>query len=298
MNVYLSEGGKDLLRGDLVVRWVLRSDLAPVPRTVELSVRVKDGIEAKLKEGGFFWTGREMLKYRIIKAERPNSSGLVQGDEQVAVLSVTAILDSCHRIAFRRNRAVVRDSARFSELYRACGAEVPVANDFTVSRFACYVGQVPSFHLAQTLQEEGGALVLREGKIAFVRTDDLLKQAAKTGIAQTDSSDMMQSGFLERHEIPAYFSVAPDGSFVRDTSTDNRALEYLPRMDARRLRNLSRVLVTRRIVRSTMAAEVVAGDCLEVAGKKMVVITGAHVYEQNEGQTESYSKLWVGDLNR
>ena len=48
MNVYLGDNSTDLIPNDILVSWILRSDLAPVPRTVEFIVQNKDGIDKNL----------------------------------------------------------------------------------------------------------------------------------------------------------------------------------------------------------------------------------------------------------
>jgi hypothetical protein len=297
MNVWLSENN-ELLPGDLVARLVVRSDLTPVPRTVELSVRLTAETEARIKEGESIWTGQEALRYRIVKVSRSPSSGLIQGDREMAVLNATAILHMSHRIGFRAEKAVIKERARFSDIYRACGAQVAVADDFVVRRFSCFFGQVPSFHLAQALQEEGGALVLRDKKIRFMRLPDLFKQAPVTELVQSDTTETDASEFMERHEIPSFFSTDDAGAFVRGDFDQVRAVNYAPRADVRTLRNMSRVLVTRRVLNSNAAGNINAGDLIRIMDKNLVVVTAAHAFEQSDGATEARSRFWLAELNK
>jgi hypothetical protein len=286
----------ELLPGDMVARCVVRSDLSPVPRTVELTVRMKDDIEKRLKEGAYFWAGWEVLKYRVIKTQRVKS-GMIQGGEEVGAWSVVALLDSCAEIAFRRSKAVIREDALLGEVYRECGASVSIADDIRVARFSCFVGQVPSFYIAQALQEEGACIVLRDKRVSVTRLYDLFKQSPKDSIGQTDTTDKIESEFLERHEIPAFYSVNDDGDIVDGDFSLTRAIAYQPRSDERVLRAMSRVLATRRIISSRMAAQINAGDIIDVAGDKFAVITAAHVSEAQEGITDTSTRLWVGSLN-
>lgn len=294
MNVYLSPNGLNQIPGDLIVRWVLRSDLAPVPRTVEMTLRIKNGIEEKLSEGSRFWTGRELLEYTVVKVHREKPVALIQGEDQMATFSITALLSSCARIAYRRERAVIRENARLGALYRECGASAAISDDFPVRRFACFVGQVPSYHLAQAMQEESAVIVLRRGRVSVARIGDLMAQDPLDVIGQTDSTDLIESEFLQRHEIPACISVDDAGAFLTSDPESTRAVIYLPRSDERMLKNMSRVLVVRRIVDSRLAEEINAGDVIEVAGERHVVITAAHSMEQSEGIMESASRFWVG----
>lgn len=298
MNVYLKENGEDLLPGDMVVRSVLRADLAPVPRTIELSVKLKDGIEDRLKEGAFFWTGWENLKYRVVKVERAKGAGMIQGKDEMGVLNITALLASCAQVSFRRSKAVVRENFSLGALFRECGADVAIAADFPVKRFTCLVGQVPSFYLAQAMQEEGACLVLRQGRLLIARISDLMKQDAVDIIGQTDTSDLIESEFIERHDIPAFFSTNDAGAFVSGDTSKVRDLRFHPRADERVLRSMSKVLVTRRIVDAQLSQTINAGDIIDIDGTKLLVITAAHVAETDDGGiTRTNSRFWVGSPN-
>ena len=297
MIVYLEPDAKRQLPGDLIVRWVLRSDLAPVPRTVEMTVQIKDGIEEQLKEGASLWTGVEMLEYRIIKVQRDKPSAVIQGKDQMATFTITALLSSCAQVAFRRDRAVIRERAKIGQLFRECGATAAIADDFTVARFACYVGQVPSFHLAQAMQGECAAIVIRNGRLSIARIQDLLRQQPVERIGQSDTTDLIDSQFLQRHEIPGYQSLDDSGAFVFGDNRVARATLYHPRTDDRVLRNMTRVIVTKRVADSRMAQNIAAGDVVQVGDDRLLVITAAHLSELNDGVNEDSTRLWLGVLS-
>lgn len=294
MNVYLAANGQQQLPGDLMVSWVLRSDLAPVPRTVEITMQDKNGLMDRLTEGASLWTGREMLEYQIVKITKDKPVAIVQGSDQMSVFSVTALLASCAQVSYRRDRAVVRENASIGELYRSCGAKAAIAEDIQIKRFACYAGQVPSFHLAQCMQEESAVLVYRDGRLAISRIAALLKQDPKDAIGQTDSTDLIESEYLQRHEIPSFFSLDEAGEFVMGDQSLARAVMYMPRSEERTLRNATRALVTKRLIDSDLAQQLNAGDVIEVKGEKMVIITAAHAMENVHGRTQSFSKFWCG----
>lgn len=287
-----------MLPGDMVIRWVLRSDLAPVPRSVEMTIYVKNGIEDRLRVGSRFWTGRELLEYEVVKVERNQGSGVIQGKDQLAAFTVTALLASCVRVSFRRDRPIIRERASLGDIYRACGATAAIGDDFQVARFSCFTGQVPSFYIAQALQEEGAVLVFRDNRVYTKRLSDLFTQEPVDQIAQADSSDRIESEYLERHEIPNFYSVDDSGNFVFGDFARTRAIRFLPMTDDRSLINCSRVLVTRRIVDSHMAQQIAAGDILQVNNERLVVITAAHVMEANNGLSETSSKFWLGSISK
>lgn len=296
MNVYLKENAEQL-PGDLIHKWVLRSDLTPVPRTLEMVVQLKDDMQDRLAVGNNVWTGRENLKYEIVKVDRADPTGVVQGKGQLQAVKITALLASCARIAYRLPRAVVQNNATLGALYRACGAQTAIGNDFHVPRFTCLKGRVPSFQLAMALQEEGAALVLSNKIVSATRLADLFKQEATDFVGQADTSALLESEFLERHEIPAYFSTDDTGAFVMGAIETDRNMQYRPRTDERTLRNLSKVLVTRKILNSALCEQINAGDLLNIDGTKLVVITAAHAMDLREGVTESKSRLWLGAMS-
>lgn len=296
MNVYLREDG-DQLPGDVVQRWTQRSDLAPVPRTLEMTLRITGDIQDRLKVGANLWTGREMLKYQIVKTGRAEPTGVIQGKEQLQAMTVTALLSSFAQIAYRRPTAVISEGSSLGELFRACGASVNIADDFAVQRFACMRGQVPSYALAVALQEASAVLVLRNKRLSAVRIKDLFAQQPIDAVGQADTSASVQSEFLERHEIPAYLSTADDASFVMGAFEEPRNTVYWPRSDENTLRNMSRVLVTRKILPSAMCQEVIAGDLITIDGQNLVVMTAVHDFEQRDGITDSKSCLWLGAMS-
>lgn len=297
MNLYLKEGERDQLPGDQLLRAVFRSDLVPVPRTLEFTIRVKDGIEKMLVEGGHVWGGYEGLDYRIIKTERHKPSGMVQGKDEYGALSVTALMDACAEVAFRREKAVIANSQQsIGSLYRSCGAKAAIANDIPVSRFSCLRGGIPSFDLARAMQEECACLVYRDGRLSIMRLPDLFKQEPKDEMGQVENADGAESEFKQRHEIPAFYSIDENGQFVYGSTDKTRAMTYLPRTGERALRNMSRVLVVQRVVNSSLAQPIQAGDLLRVAGKDYAVVTAAHGFIQREGITETVSRFWLGVL--
>ena len=296
MNLYLTEGGRDQVPGDLIGDWVVRSDLAPVPRTMEVMLNLKDDIAQRVKVGSSLWTGRELLEYEVVMAKQEKLGPIVQDKDQVGAMKVIALLKSCAPITYLRSRAVVLEKTTLGEVYRSCGAKAAIADDFQIDRFTCLRGQVPSFGVAQVLQEEGAALVFRDNRLSVKRLQDLVRQDPVDRIGQTDSTDTSESPFEERHAVPQFFSTDDTGAFVFGDNSQDRNVVFLPRTSERALRNATRVLVVRKVVDSDLAQQVNAGDVLDINGKKVVVITAAHQMKAKDGLTESGSRFWVGGL--
>lgn len=296
MLIYLENG--DQLRGDLVKSAVLRSDMAPVPLTFEADIRSDEEMRKHLAVDKTLTVGRDGDVVRIIKSQRVVGRE-AQGEHDTGAIRITALLENCHKVAFVRQKAIIKENCTLMEAYRAAGAVVKaIEGDFQVPRFYCPVGHTPSFQIAKALQEEGGGLRWRSGRLQFVRLPDLFKQQSVIAVPD-NASDDVDSGFLERHLVPWFLSVDDSGGAVFGNRDKPRRVEYAPFKNQLRLRNMTRCLVLSKTAKVGFSPQVVAGDLVDVAAEKpLAVITAAHVFENNtdgEGSNQ-YSRLWLGSL--
>lgn len=292
------ENGKQI-RGDLIKSAILRSDMAPIPLTLDADIRGGDDeMDSLLAEGRKLSTSAGD-RLHIVKSVRVAGRN-PQGEREMVAFRVTALLDSCLGVAFVRQRAIIKESAPLSAVYRAAGAAIkPVEADFPVPRFCCPVGETPSFHIARVLQEEGGIVRWKSGRLQFMRLADLFKQkTAKT--LPPNASDNVDGGFLERHAVPWFFSLDASGAPLFGNRDKPRAVRYAPFKDAQRLRNMTRCLVHRKTMRINYDGGIAAGDLIGFAGgEKLAVMTAAHVFESGTdegGASSTYTRLWLGAL--
>lgn len=289
--------GGAALRGDLIRRVVLRSDLTPIPATAEVDVRTSTESDRALRQGEVIEVGAKRIPMRIVKTERVQGGGAIQGGREVSYIRATALLDSCAPVAQRLQRAIIREGASLGELYRACGASVTIASDFTVPSWACYAGMTPSFEIAKALQEEAGALLYADGRVQFRRLRELVTQKPQQYLDGNQTA-VVESDFLERHAVPYAFSTGPSGGFILGRREAARGVLYRPRADERIVRNLATALVIRRTYRNVLATDIGAGERFDVDGAPMVVVTAAHVFEAlgSGVEPEQYSKFWLGEM--
>ena len=289
--------GGAAFRGDLVRRVVLRSDLTPIPMTVEVDVRLATETERAIQQDAVIEVGQQRTRMLLIKVERIQGGGAVQGDREVGFLRATGMLESCAPAAQRLQRAIIREGATLGEIYRSFGARVSIASDFAVPIWACYAGMTPTFEVSKALQEEAGALLYSGGQVQFRRLRELVAQKP-THYLEASQTRGVESAFLERHSVPFAFSTAPSGAFVLGRREAARGFAYRPRGDERVVRNLSAALVMRRTYRNILTPDVGAGTRFDVSGAPMVAITAAHVFESggDSGGVEQYSKFWLGEL--
>lgn len=295
MILLLANGNQ--IRGDLIKSATLRTDLAPIPMTLEAEIRSgDDGLDKMLAQGQLLsLSSGDAL--RIVKSVRV-ADRASQGTREMGGFRITALLDACQGAAYVRSRAIIKENEALSVIYRAAGATVKAVDaDFPVPRFYCPVGETPTFHIARVLQEEGGVVRWKAGKLQFMRLPDLFKQAA-TMTLPDNASDDVESGFMERHEIPWFLSLDAAGAVVYGNRDKPRAARFIPFKDAQRLRNMTRCLVQRKIVRINFNTSVNAGDLFAfTGGLKLAVITAAHAFgtgTDSGGSSDTYSRLWLG----
>lgn len=289
--IVIPDGATGALRGDTLVRAVIRSDMAPVPQTVEIEVRA-NGETAGMVEGASLRVGREQVPFLIVKRSSDAPPGLVAGARDMRSFTVIGLLASCAAVASPRRSAVVAYQATIGGVYRACGATASIGGDITIPAFACYVGMTPSFEIARALQEQAGGIISDErGRVSFRRLVDLQKELPSR-VIERESVAADESGFVERHLVPAAFSTGPDGAFLRGAAGTGRGIIYRPQASQAILANLSRALIVRRMVSSGFAPDITAGQVIEVAGERFVVATAAHAFSA----AEQSSTLWLGKV--
>ena len=290
-------GASKPLRADLLLRAVLRSDLTPVPVTIELQVRDTPDT-ASMREGALFKAGRDLHEFLIVKRGGYTEDGGMQAGRNTGSRTYIGLLASCAPVADPLQRAVIRYGGTFGEAYRACGARAVIGSDIAIQTFVCLRGLTPSFEIARALGEAGGALVLNErGGIDFKRLADLTAQAPVVKLRE-DSAEQVQSSLLERHLVPFAFSTDRAGAFVFGRSDAGRGIAYRPRGTQDILNAVRSAPIVRRKVTSGFAPHIRAGDCVEVGGARYFVVTAAHAMETNAtgGDAAQTSTIWLAQV--
>lgn len=286
------------VRGDFIVKAALRTDLTPIPVTLEAVLRADESVLAQTKEGMVITTGQGD-RLQIISC-KPITGGTVQGDRLNAAVELVAYLEACTPASYVLERPIVMENQSLQTLYRACGCTMrPMAQDISVPRFVCMKGQTPTFMLARAVQEAGGAVRWKNGRMEFLRLADMLKAAPAMSIPDSATKNL-QSEFLERHEVPTFYSIADDGAIIYADSTKARSSSYTPRKTKLMLNGMGKVLVRRKEARIDYAGHLCAGDVIEVAGDKpLAIITACHYFAsgtESGGAQQAFTKLWLGDV--
>lgn len=297
MLLFLPNG--DQIRPDAVSSAVLRSDLAPIPLTLEAEIRTGEAeIEKALEEGKTILTSTgdtmQIVKSVLVRGDN------VQSDRLLSGVRITALLQSCLPLAYVRSRAIIKEKASLAGIYRSAGATIKgIVGDFPVDRFYCYVGETPTFHVAKILQEEGGSVRWKNGKLRFFSLKDMMAQDP-IRVIPDNGQDNVTTGFLERHTVPWFYSLDDSGGFVFGNRDMARKALFSPFKNVQRLRNATRCLVHKKTMKIAFDARIAAGDVIQTTnGERYAVITAAHVFESgaDEGQLQNaYTRLWLGQV--
>lgn len=288
------------IRQDLIKSAILRRDLAPIPETFEGEFRIDKGLESKIVEGAKLKIGGAESVHRIIKVER-NSERVMQAHREYGAFRITTLLDSCHKLAFVRapGNAVIKEDAAISCIYRACGATTGIQGCFPVPRFTCLVGETPTFHIARLLQEAAGSIRHKCGSLQFKKYQDMLSQKEVVEL-QDNGEGGVDTGFLERHEVPWFFATKPDASFDFGKRCKPRAARFAPLRGGCALGKMTDALVLKKVLHVDHMEQVHAGDSVKLVsdGSKLVVTTVAHVYNSGtDGSAEKhYSRIWLSSV--
>jgi len=282
-----------LLPSSHLLSAILRTDLVPVPVSLELEVRHDDELAKQLAEGQKIFVTGKAIELQIIKSQIKQSPQIPDR----GIIQITAVLSSCVAIGYRRQKAVILKSNSLGAIYKACGAKVSIKNDFTVPLFVSFLGQVPSEMIAKVLQEEAAVVRLSGKQLDCLRLADLMKQAPKLSLPQ-GFGDQIVSGFLERHLVPSFYSTGDNRAVIKGNTKKVRAIQYTPRHSERAANNMTSALITKQVLNLSYNDDYQAGDVFNIGNTPMAIITAAHVYEtENEGDGgNQYTRLWLGEL--
>lgn len=295
----LTEANGRVIRGDLVRRVVLRTDLTPIPATVEIEAAIDDTTTRALVDGAVIKVGGKQIPFQISKPQVIADSGSEQGGRVWGVIRVIGIHAGTAALAMPLQRSIIREGASWAEIYRVIGATSIVAQDFAVPQFSAFVGSTPTAMIAKVLQEEAGTVVLKGEKLYFRRLDELMREKPAYSM-DNDRTEAVASSMLERNQLPMALTTSASGQIQVGAREAGRALVYRPRADSRILANMSKALLLRRKVKQGLSLDTNAGTRIDIQGRPYIVITAAHQWAQPGLGADSgeFSQFWLGELSQ
>lgn len=298
MRISLVDSSYVVSASDLI-RATLRLDLIPVPVSFEFTVQKTESIEKHIKEQAQIYVNDISHPFVIISVLELNSQ-TIKDDKRIGALACTAVLAGCEKLIQPTHRAVIQNDTSFNSVIRAFGTKIKLGEDIPLKKFVCLKGFLPTERLALYLQQEAALIGFRRNKMLAVKIDTLFKQKS---MHKLDPSQVQwfKSEQKEKYVKASYISVDEnDGTTVinDDTTTSGQTIKQVPGLDARQLKNMEKVLITRGVITRNMDLSYQAGDLAEINGRQYVFLTVAHdVFTGTAGSNSSaISKIWLASL--
>lgn len=298
MRIVISSSNKLISASELMIA-TLRTDLVPVPISIEFAVKHTKVLEQQLADGAEILVNDIHHAFEIVYSH-PVKSQTIKENSRIGGISCIAVLKGCKKLLANASKAVILDQTSFNSAYRACGASnIRLGEDLPLPEFICLKGRLPTERLALYLQQEAAVICYRNNKISVLKLDAIIKQkpALKLDPSEVQWINSVQ---LEKHQKSSYVSIDADGSTVigDDTTTQGQSIVQKAGLDARQLKNLEKVLIPRGVLHRSLSLELNAGDVVEIDKKNYVILTAAHQAETGAigGNVGSMTKLWLASL--
>lgn len=292
MNIQLEDGST--IGGDDLISAIYRTDLVPVPVTLELVVKADDRLHELLLTDKTLTTPKG-VSLTIVKSQIINEQSIKAG-KRIAALHIIAVLSGCEALLGVTKKAVSLTNTSFNEVYRALGAKVRIKRDIKLASFVCLRGQMPTVAIAKALQKESSVICHSGDGLSAIRLNELMNGAAT--LFDKSAVQWMNHPNAIKHGNINYLSIDDNGSDILGTARAERSIEYYPRADNRELQNLRRILITKATITRQLDDRLDAGKLVTVDDKTLVILTGAHRFESGAlgGPAVMATKAWLAQV--
>jgi hypothetical protein len=295
MRVILSNGNS--IATDRFISGVLRYDCTPIPATLEFQVKLTEEMDAQLQENSVIRIGDNYLELIIVKRVITNS-GVIKDDENIILGAYIAVINGSEALIKPTKRAVFLENASIGSAMRANGNKLKVIDDVPLVNYFCALGATPTYEIARKCAEEACVIYCNtNGKIIVMRLSQIMNQEPKAEFSK-ESIQWVQNQQKLNQVIPTYQTVNADGTTVEGSLSDGSTTAYYPNLDARRVKNLSTVLVVRGTMIQNYSPNFIAGDVVLIDSKKYVILTVAHRFDTGimGSPSVSASKFWLAEV--
>lgn len=291
MNIQLEDGSQI---GNTLISAIYRTDLVPVPVTLEIVVKADDRLHELLLVDKALTTPTG-VQLTIVKSQVINEQSIKAG-KRIAALHVIAVLSGCETLLGVTKKAVSLENTSFNEVYRALGAKVRIKRDIKLTSFICLKGQMPTVAIAKALQKESAVICHTEQGLSVIRLNELMNSSAtlfdKSAVQWINHPNAIRHGNIN------YLSIDDNGSDILGTTRAERSIEYYPRADNRELQNLRRILITKATITRQLDDRLDAGKLITVDDKNLITLTAAHRFESGAlgGPAVMATKAWLAQV--
>lgn len=292
MNIQLEDGSQ--IGGGNLISAIYRTDLVPVPVTLELVAKADD----RLRD--LFTIGRKMTTPKgvplvIVKSQVINEQSIKAG-KRIAAIHVIAVIAGCEALLGVTSKAVHLENTSFNEVYRALGAKIRIKRDIKLASFTCLKGQLPTAAIALALQREAAVVCNTDSGLSVIRLNELTSSNAilfdKSAVHWIDNPNAI------RHSNVNYLSIDDNGSDILGTAKAERSIQYYPRADSRELQNLRRILITKATITRQLDERLDAGKMILVDDQSLITLTAVHMLETGAlgGRSVAATKAWMAQV--
>lgn len=296
MRIVVESTGTVLLMSQIVSS-NFRTDLIPVPVNAEVTVKLNDELEKSLVDGAVILVGADGIRMTIIKSMHLKTQIVVE-DKRFKAMSFIAILSGCETLIDPLSKAVILNGTDFASAYRACGCKMKFNKDIPLLSFISAYGSIPTIEVAHCLQQESAVIFYKDGKLNAQRLKQFFQQEP---VLELDDSAVawVNNSKVEQSQVSDFISVAEDGSIIEGGQKDKSPTKYLANSDARRLKNMGEILITRGTITRAMNMEYNAGDIFLISNKKYLVLTAVHALETGAlgGGSVTASRYWIATMS-
>lgn len=295
MRIVLSDG--QTIGTDRFISGVIRFDCTPIPATFEFQVKLTPEIDAKLQENSIIRVGDNYLELNIVK-RIVNNTAIIKGDENIVLGAYIAVINGCESLIKPVQKAVLLESATIGSALRSGGSKLKVQSDVPLVQYFCALGATPTYEIARKCAEEACVIYCSsQGKIIVMRLSQIMNQEPKA-FFEKESVQWINNPTKLIQSIPTYQTVNADGSTIEGSLSNGSTTAFYPNLDARRLKNLSTVLVVRGTTVRPYSPQYIAGDVVVIDSKKYVILTVAHRFDTGAmgSPSVSASKFWLAEV--
>lgn len=292
MNIQFEDGSN--IGGGSLINAIRRTDLVPVPVTLEMVVKADDSLYSQLICGKKLYIANNVVM-TIVKSQVINAQSVNAG-RRIAAIHVIAVLAGCEPLLSVVSKAVSLSNTSFNEVYRALGAKVRIKRDIKLASFICLKGQSPTKPIALALQKEGAVVCHSEKGLSVLRLNELF--GGEAILFDKSAVQWINNPSAVDHSNVNYLSIDDNGTDIIGNTRPERSICYYPRANNRELQNLRRILITKATITRQLDDRLDAGCGVLIDNQRLAVITGAHRYDSGAlgGPSVNATKAWLAQI--